>query len=560
MELLKIVGFFLLISHCLFSPFSHASASPVQLGKISFLIQQGQSIQAVKLYRDYYAEEEKHDFEAIHQIGLGLLDEGFRDSDPETQLLALFGASVSAHDEVYYILEESLRNPHPQIALVAIHAISRFQNNRSDQSLVRALGSDYLLIRLEAASQLCKKKHEEAISQVESLMYKTPKEFLPLYPKLYAIIDSPQATRLIRKMLNHSSAEVRVAAIMSIAQNKRDDLLPQIRQQASQIHYAQQEACAYALGVLKDDKAIGKLKSLTRSQYPTVALAAQQALYRLGQREVIEKIREGAKKGDLFAIAVLSEIPEETATLVDLLQSKDLNVRLNANLALLEHQHPACLPMLKEILIQDKRDLAFTEIVSPAGALKAWKAIGSGSQLLKEDPSAYETNLELKEKVLEMARNLPEKEFLKLAELVLKTHQHTIIPVTVELLEDLSTPAAIDLLIKYHQQPGAPLVRQYCNLALYRLKEAGSYGEKLRQWVQTQSHQHLIQFRPFSLEIRGKDYQLTPEETSRLLIGIFEAFTVNQDHEGIEALMEAIQNGHAKNRYALAGLLLRATQ
>lgn len=537
-----------------------ADSSNVQAGKVLFLIQQGRHTQAIQLYRHYYEAQGEHDFELLHQIGLGLLDYGFHQSDPEIQLLSLFGASVSAHEEAYYILEESLKNPYPQIQMIALHAIASFQNENADQILLRAMGSNYLLIRLEAALQLCKRKQAHAVSQAESLMYKTPKGTLSVYPQFYAMAGTEQATRILRKMFNNSDEEVRVAAILSAAKYGRDDLLPQIRQQASHLNFAQQEASAYALGILKDDKSLPILQRLRHSQYPTVALAAQQALYHLGYKEAISPIREAAQKGDLFAISALGEIQEEAHTLLELMNHSDIHIRINATLALLEQSHPGCLGNLKELLIRDKRDLALTTTSSPGEAFKAWKAISSASQILKEDVSAYLTNLELKESILEKARHLPESDFLKLAELLLRTRQNALVSSLMSCLEDLGTPETIQLLLKYQQQPGAPLIRQYCNLALYRLKEPGPYGEQLKQWVKSQNQQDLIRFRPFiPWEIGKSHYQLTPEETSSLLIEAFQSFASQQNEDGIEVLLEAIQNGHAKNRYALAGLLLRAT-
>ncbi len=536
------------------SPFSS------QVGKILFLIQQGQHSQALSLYEQYYEAQKFHDFELIHRIGLGLLDYGFRQQDPEIQLLTLFGASVAAHEEAYYILEESLKSPYPMIELVALKALAHFQTDRASQALKRALGSNYLLIRLEAAHHLCEKKDPQAIDQTESLMYKTSKELLSFYPALYAKVGTPQAICLLRKMLNHSKEKVRVAAILSAAKYGRDDLLPQIRQQASHFNFAQQEASAYALGLLKDEESISRLKRLGCSQYPTVALAAQQALYRLGQKEAIKAIREAAIKGDVFAIAILGEIQEEARTLLELIHSSNIQIRVNATLALLEQNHSQCCKNLQEILIRDKRDLAFTRLSSPGQALKAWKAVPFASQILKNDVSAYTDNIELKESILEKAQNLSENDFLQLAELLLLTQQNDLVPVAIELVEDLETPKAIQLLMKYQQMIGAPLIRQYCNLALYRLKEPGPYGDQLRQWVQSWGHREFIHFRPFTPWSAGKNnYELTPEETSRLLIESFEAFTINQDDQGITALLKAIRDGHQTNKYALAGLLLRAT-
>lgn len=530
-------------------------------GRILFLIQQGEHEQALKLYQKTFQENGQHDFELLHEIGLRVMDYGFRQHDPECQLMALFGASVSAHEDAYYILEESLKSQFPEIQVVALKALARFQNDRADQALLRALGASSLQVRYEAAHQLCKKKHPQAVSQTESLMYKTPKTFWPIYPPLFAMVEDPHSTKILRKLLAHPSEDVRLAVIMSVAKYARDDLLPQMRQQLFQTQFDQQEACAYTLGSLKDEQAIPKLEKLTSSQYPTVALAAHFALYQLGRETSIKAIEKAAQQEDLFAIAALGSIPDHSEVLLELLHKQNLQVRLNAQIALFNQHHSSALVAVDDILIRDKRDLGFTSFHSPGHAFKAWKVISSASQLLKDDVSAYIDHLEFKESILQKIREQSEARFIALAHQIFAKQQNDLIPKTVELLQDLGTAEAIECLKQHHQQLGAPLVRHYCNLALYRLQEPGPYGEQLRQWVKAQSQTELIRFQPFTpWKWEETSYTLTPEQTSKLLIDAFEAFSNQQDTQGIETLIEAIATGHAKNKYALAGLLLRATQ
>jgi HEAT repeat protein len=537
------------------------SNSPFHVGQILFLIQQGEHEQALKLYQKSFQASNQHDFELLHQIGLRVLDYGFRQKDPECQLLALFGASVSAHEDTYYILEESLKNRFPEIQLVALSALAHFQNDRADQAILRSLGAPSIEVRYEAVHQLCKKKHPKAVSQAESLMYKTPKSLLQVFPPLFAMIGDSHSTKILRKLTNHPSKNVRLAVISSVAKYERDDLLPQIRQQASQLQFAQQEACAYTLGCLKDEQAIPKLKTLTFSQYPTVVLAAHLALYHLGCEESIKAIENIAQQEDLFAIAALGSIPDHSNILLKLLFSTNMQVRFNALIALLQQHHPRSLELIDEIFIRDKKDLAFTPCHSPGRSFKTWKVTSSASQLLKDDLNAYQDNLELKESLLLKVRELSDTRFIALAHQIFTKQQNDLIPTTIELLEDLGTREAIECLKQHQQQLGAPLVRHYCNLALYRLQEPGPYGEQLRQWVKIQSQTQFIRFQPIiPWELGESSYTLTPEETSKLLIEVFIAFAAQQDIQGIETLIEAIATGHSKNKYALAGLLLRATQ
>jgi len=530
-------------------------------GRLLFLVHQGAHEQALKLYQAQYELTGTHDYDLLHRIGIAMLDYGSRQKDPEIQLLSLFGASVSAHEDVYYILEESLKSPYPQIQLVAVSALAHFKNDKADQALLSVLGSPDLLIRFEAVKQLCRKKHVQAVDQTESLLLKTPKSLQMVYPPLFAMVGDQKSIRALRRLLHHPLEEVRLAAILSIAKYQRDDLLPQIQHQVTQAFYAQQEASAYTLGILKDESSTPKLKKLTHSSHPTVVLAASLALYRLGHEEEKEIIKQMALKGNVYAVSILAEIPETSATLIQLLDHPDLQVRINALIALTRQRHPSAFEKLHFLLLQTKQDYVFDSQLSPGQSIKTWKAIPSGREILKDDISIYETHLTLRENLLEKVREGSETHFIALADQIFNARQNDLVPLTAELLEDLGSVAAIQCLKNHQQQLGAPLVRHYCNLALYRLQEEGPYGSQLRQWVKNQSKSDLIRFKPFNpWDLGNTPHTLTPEETSQLLIQSFEAFAINQDAAGIETLVEAMATGHAKNRYALAGLLLRATQ
>lgn len=563
---LKHYGIALLVAALFFAFHESISASENepflhQHGQILFLLHQGEHEQALKLYQDKFQVCGKHDFELLHQIGLKILDYGFKMNDPECQLLSLFGASVSAHEDAYYILEEGTKNRQPIIQLAALSALAQFQNDKADMAIMRALGNSTLEVRYEAVHQLCKKKHPQAINQAESLMYKTPQVFLPIFPPLFAMVGDPFSTRILRKLLNKSSPDVRLAVILSIAKYQRDDLLPQIRQQAMQHQFSLQEGCAAAFGILKDEESIPLLEKLSQSQFPNVALAAHLSLYKLGRNDSINFIDQAASNKDPFAIAALGSFPDRQKILLELLENPDLQIRTNAIISLLNQHHPRGLELVNEILLRDKRDLAFISYESPGQTLKAWKATPSASQLLKDDLKAYLDHIELKENILETVLSISQSHFIDLAHQIFIKQQNDLVPCTTRLLEELGSHEAITCLKQHHQQFGAPLVRHYCNLSLFRMQEPGPYAEQLRQWVKNQCQTELIRFKPFCpWKMEKNCYNLTPEETSQLLIKAVEAFATQQDTLGVEALIEAMASGNKKNKYALAGLLLRASQ
>jgi len=541
----------------------HAALPEAEKSRILYMLQAGDDKHALDLYEARYQKSGRHDAELLQEIALLLIEQGYKSSSPEGQLLALYGAGIATNEKILNILQDAVTSTVPQFQLIALNFLAKYHNDFADESLNQAMKSDFLIIRLEAALHLAEKKHPKAVGQIEALMYKVDPEIMPIFPQILALNGTNDAIKILKKLLNHSNEQVRVAAITSIAQSGRDDLLPQLRTLASQHSPSQQEAAAFALGKLKDDSSIPKLESMAKSKVPNVRLAALQALYQLGRKEAIEEVKEIAFAGDPFAIQALGAMEGAQNTLLKLAQSSNLQIKTNAAIALLELNDPRSLNYLADVIFHDARDLVFVEVNSSGGALHAWKAVPSARQNFSDNPIPHELSLHLREEVLAKTAELPEGSFLSLAEAVFEAQQNELVPLLVNLLENLQTPDAIKLLKKYQQKAGAPLIRNYCNLALYRLKEEGPYKENLKQWVKQQQTTDLIQFRPmvpWDKRLSNSSHQLTPQDTSRLLIDAFETLALAQDEEGINMLLDAIRFGNAINKFTLAGLLMHATQ
>ncbi len=540
-----------------------ATAQATEINQILYNLQRDKQ-KGYELYDAHYNETGHHNLELLHQMGLMILSEGYSNPDPEIQLLTIFGAGVSSNEKALYILEEGIRSTHPNVQLIAMNFLCSHQNTRSIEALNKALTSNYLQIRLEAVYHLAVMREPSAVGQTEALMQKVPKELYPIFPQIFAMVGNRDATKILQKFLVDSDIRVRIEAIRNIAKFQRDDLLPQIRILASHRNAIQQEACANALGALKDESSIPQLKELAQSPSTSVSLAALKSLYNLEQLDARTEIENYAKEGNPFAINILGSIPESKSLLRKLLQSKNLGVKVNAAIALLEQKDPSCVPIISDILIKDTRDLVCTRTESQGHSLYAWKVVPSARQNLKDDPVAFELSLNIRESLLHQSVNLPEKDFLSIANLIFESNQNDLVPTLVRLLENYQTSSAIELLKKYREKPGAPLIRNYCNLALFRLKEPGPYVDSLREWVASWQSENLIQLRPYlPWELRDNDdmtYQINAHEASRLLVEAFEAFADKRDDKGIEVLLNAIRFGNSKNKYALAGLLMRTSQ
>ena len=531
--------------------------------RILYLLKTGKEIAALDLYQDYYKQKKRHDSDLLEQIAMILIEQGFNSDTPEAQILSIYGAGISNNEQMLDILKAGILSKQPEVQLICLNFLSRFHHDDADVALRRAMNSEYLLIRLEAGFHLCEQKSPAIVGQIESLMNKVDEALHPLFPQFFALIGTKDAIKTLSRLLNNRHEKVRVQAIISAAKVNRDDLAPIIRKLASQSSVLQQEAAAYAFYKMKDEVSIPRLETLAKSNAESVKLSALKALYHLGQKTRLSEIEAFARELNLYAIYMLSEIPESEPLLLILKEHEQLNVRINANLALLKLKNPKAMPGIMEILIRDHRDLAYLENQSMAGTLKYLKATPSASQNLKNNEMYREISLSMREEILSEAAHLPESDFLNIAKILFDTHQNELIPRLVFLLENLQTKETIVLLKQYSQKAGAPLIRNYCNLALFRLKETGPYRENLEKFIFQEYKTDLIQFRPFlSFEMRSREshYQLTPRDTSRLLIDSFEALTLMQDEQGINILLQAIQHGNSKNKYALAGLLMHAAR
>jgi HEAT repeat protein len=516
------------------------------------------------MYEELKKETGRHDFEVLKQMATVLLEQGIRSPDLETQLLSLFGAAEAGLTSSIDILEEGLKSPNFETQMASIQFLSRLQDDRCDELLTKAMSSDYIQARLEAGFHLSMRKHRKAAGQIESLMIKVPDQFRFYFPQFFALIGTTEAISILRHLIEDPISTVRVEAILSAARLGRDDLLGKIRMHATHPNHDEQEACAYALGLLSDSKSIPQLKKLSQSSTTSVRLAALHSLYLLGVTDAMQEIEALAKQHNLFAITLLGDLAGSEKTLFDLTRHPNKNISYNAAIALTKRRDPRALPLLEEILIHDSRDLGFQPQVSLGHTQIAWKVIPSLEQHAKNLPYDLRAiSLQLRESLLLDAVELPEADFLHLAHRLFETRQYPLIPFLTAILENHRTESAIRLLKQKARAHEPPHIRLYASLALCRLGEIHPYQETIKTYLTKAKSSEMIRFRsgiPFEGNALRSHFELTPEENSGLLIEAYKTFSDLHSEEGIDALLLALKEGHPKNRYLLAGLLIRAIQ
>ena len=529
--------------------------------RILYLAKKGSIEHSIDLYFHYIQESHNHDFELLQSIGYELLNQGIKSNNKE-QMLTIYGAGIVNNANLFYILEHGINNNYHQIQLASIYFLAKMNDDRAYSLIHNALSSQFLDVKIEAAYYLAQIKDQEVIGQIESLMYKSDKKIRYVFPQLFAMCGNYRSINILKQLLSDKDTAVSVQSILNAAYYNHDNLLPQIRILSTHINIAKQEACAKALSIFNDEYSTKHLKKLSTSNADNVRLSALLALYNLGQ-DVLIKIEEMASHGNIFAIFSLRDIPNSKKTLKSLIKNPNINIRINAALALLHMHDPSSVPVLLEILLRNSKGLALEQIYTIGSSLHAYKALYSSYAKWQDQPYLYELSSVLNENILKKSINLDESDFLLIAQSIFNTNQYYLIPTTVELLESLKTDRAIQLLKQQQQRPGSPLIRAYCNLALFRTGEEGPYRENIQQWIKEQKDTDMIRFRPLiphQLTKNFSHYELTPEETSRLLIESYQSLAAKQDPQGIETLLYAIRNGNKKNRYALAGLLIKATE
>lgn len=537
---------------------------PVSKLQIVYLAQSKEYQKSIDLYKKYQKQIGKHDFEVLEHLATAILEQGSKSEDPQVQLLSIFASSLAGISSSYDILAAGISSSNMQTQLASLQFLARMQEDQTEQLLHKAMASEFLYTRLEAAYILAARKSRSATGQVEALMHKLPPQMRFFFPELFAIIGTSDAVGILRHMMDDPFHAIRIEAILSAARHGRDDLLPAIRTCSTHIDVAEQEACATALGYLKDSSSLKRLKKLSNSPSENVQLAALRSLYSLGDESAKEKIIEKAKEKNSFAITMLGDITGSETTLLSLVDDENISIRFNASLSLLKRKDARAVPYIKEFLLRDSRDIGFQPQTSIGNSLKSWKVISSMQQHAKE--SYYDLmalSLSVRDSILKDCLELPEEAFIKIGKLILDTKQNELIPLLVALLENKRTPSAIDLLKAKSQTAGAPLIRAYCNLALFRLKEPGPYEENLKKWVVSHKSHELIQFRPslpWAARLSESNFDLTPEESSSLLIESYQVLAERHDEKSIDFLLTTLQDGENKNLPVLAGILLRALQ
>lgn len=528
-----------------------------------YLLQSKEYKKGIAQYQAQIKEQGKHDYTMLEQIGHIILSHGASSDDETVQLLSMYGASISGSKDMMSLFEKGMKSKNPVTQLVTINFLRQNYNDKAVDLLLKAFNSPYPVVRMQAAGALCEKKAHKATGIIYNLMERFHPAYHGYFAQLFAMMGCQESLAILKKMINHKVSGVRIAAILAAARFGRDDFSSVIKKGLTHANMLEKEACVYALGHFQDFSSLATLVKLACETNTNLALCSAQALMHLGEEKGDARIVLEAMNKNPFAVFMLAQVESSDKLLISLLSDYHYTTRVNAALALLEKRNHACTDMLIDILSEKNSGIGFMPIYSEAGALFAWKEVPSCFELSKK----IRQNLPLvtrqfKERILIDALELPSDDFLKIAKSVLASDDNKLIPTVVRLLESMHTDEATKLLVKESNKIGCPFNRTYAHLALYRMRVNTDYHRaKLIQWASKQKNHKIIEFKEMeNLEQPSwseNAYKLSPEERSQLLIETFDALASAHDKQGIDLLISLIKEGHEKNRYLLAGLLMK---
>jgi HEAT repeat protein len=538
--------------------------------QILFQAYKGNVSLALMRYREYKQRSGSDDYGLLQKLAATIIEEQWHSSEFDSKLLALFGAGISLSEEGKKVLQEALISSYPELQLVALHFLAAFADDDAEYAILKSVNSEFLPIRLEACAILAERQNPRATAQIDMLYQRFPKELHFVFPLLYMLSRDAAALRAMRRLTGHPIPLVRLETIHLLAENNRDDFLPILRSKIHQPDIAEKEACSWALGNLHDSTSLTALQKLMQSPNPNVATAAAIASYRLGDAKAKELLSSYAMQEDLFAIHALGEIGEGHGLLKKLVLHQESQVRLNAAIALLQQREKSVVPKILDFCALEEKGQLLIEWESAGKTLRCYK-LAPLSIDAREEAAQKERSFAIKEQLLKQIALLPEEALLWTAEEVFRRNMTDLIPPLTELLVQNPSPASIALLEKYQNQPGNPLLRSWCSLALYKINSNNKIAaEALKNWLRQNNQKEILSFHPISdfmqrgrrkeEEHRSMHYQLTAKEKCRLFIEILEAFAKARDEAAVEILVETMQNGPKENRAVLAGLLYHCLQ
>lgn len=500
--------------------------------------------------------------EIVHRTS-NILEEGLKSKDPEETLISLYGLSVSDYTPSAQSMLEVLKKKNFYTQSYLLQVLQKNLNSSTEEILTQAGHSSFFPIRLQALYQLTQRQEINSLNKIQALKQKLHKSYHFVFTPLIASHRSKESEDELKKMLKEPSTSLRASVLLAIGEQQLTSLLPEVKKAFTHVNPVEKEAAIFALSHYPDLKLHDLLKKETSSTNKHLALASYVALFNLGFIEYKEKILSFAKQNNPFALLLLHEIGDESQTLIKALKNPDETIQINALWGLLRYKDPRALPALEKVLQMNPLNQIINVEHSPANTLHH---LSIDSPTIDNDDvfeQEIAVTLHMKKMFLSFLRQYPEKDALPFCKKILASNKHPFQRELIHIIESFDSENSLALLRSLSHSIGAPLKRGYALTALYRKSTKPADQDRFYKWLKVQSSDTIIQFsktaNPLS-SLYVKPYELSPEEHTGLTTEALLTASASHEEKYLKLIIELFNTCHKKNRYALAGILMKAVQ
>ncbi len=526
---------------------------------ILYLISAHKIDEAITLYQKKYTSS--HNYPLLRTLAHSILESSINNPNDDIKLLSIFGAQISGQFSTLPFIKNSIihyKNPIVQKSL--LNLVASIHEGWVDHFLVQTLRSPFIELRLDALYHLIQRNHPDAFGHIEALVRLVAPEFRHYFIELFAMDHSDASTNKLKLLLNDPDTSMQHATISKLIEHNREDFAGDIASFLSHTDPSKQEIASLAMGLFRMTNTKDTLIKIAKSSFTDSALTAKYALTLLGYEKYNEEILSMAKDDNLFALNLTQDNPKSYNLHKENIKSNDEKKALVSALALLSKKDPQCKNQIKSLLKLDTNNTCLVPISTLGGALSYLDKDSIYKFRHKEmQTRARNFTKSILHSTLIQAASLPEETFLDIATDVLENKQTFLLPPLINLLENINSEKTNKLLSEYSNSLGSPLIRYYCQLSLYRLRNNKS--SSLISWLKIQKKEPIFDIsekRATKLKNESSSYSLSTDDKGNLFIETIEAIVARHDEDSVNLILSLLHNSHYKNRAILAGLLLKS--
>ena len=530
---------------------------------IDYLLTTNKFEKALDTYILEYKGKKKHNHKTLKSLAFQQLQNGANGTSIREKILTIHALKIASCVPDITLLNSLVRTQNPSIQIACIHLLEHLADDRLQGLYAYGLNSSFLQVRFEALVHHVMRNEPNSFGILSSLMNLIPPQYHPSLVELFAVLNSDAARQKLRSFLSSKENAIRLAAIKAITDHNLGEFTQDIRKLLSHTDPSIKEASLDFARKQHDIHALEQINLALKSPYRQVQIAAIKASNAFGKIDCTKRLNAIAKDGDLFAIYSLREEKTSSETLANLLKSAKKDIRFNAALSLLKNKNNACKNVIKEILQCDPNYEALLQHHSPGMALVCIKSRPLATFKHEGEQNYYKMQThQLLASILANCMHLDETSFLEIITTIFENKKLHLVPHSIRLIENRSSPRIKQFLHKQANCLAAPLIRSYAQLSLYKKDKTHLSKKQLYALIDTLKNIHIVELEQnpqlaTNPRTGNTHFDLSLQEKSSLYLQALELVMMDHDHDALSCLVNVFKTGLKQNRYIIAGLLIK---